>query len=788
MLLTLGLSILSSQKKTPHVPVSYYVSTTGSDSNNGLSTGAPFLTIQKGLDSLLAGDTLYIRGGTYTAGGSKRLMGSASKRITVRNYASEVVIIDTSVIVTGWVAEGGNKYHSSNTQLGSSFNTTAYALWKGNVVSQRASTVAVEGDVKITNAGSGNFTFQIYSTTDPSLSTYKVAGTGGTNSQVGLSLRGDYFDVSGIITNYCYMGFMIGGTSGVSSSNFTYTNCQASYSVTRGFNLSQGPTFPITRGTFTGCIADHTKSSWVEDTSQHGFKFSADVDLTINGTYITVDNCQSYSNGYHGFQCSEGWDACTIKNSTAHDNGLRADLTQKLDSADIRMALSSSAAARIGHTCFGNTTYNTNYGIYLGGTIQNSVFYGNTCRNAVVAGMYIDDFSSTTLLGTDNIIYNNIVRDSPYGIIIDTATTTAKVYNNTIDNCSAAGIVITSSNIDADIRNNAIASPTLANPLFQAIKVSQDLVTVPNSNTANALFGATSYSFEWLGQLNYGTEPSLLKTSNITLLKKGSSNQTGFTLDLIGGNALRLTYTTSGFSILYTITSTTITLGASLHIVGTWTKTQAWKLYINGTEASYSLANALTTPGNDTPSLLRIGNNVSNGISGTISRVRIYRNVNLSAANVTTLFGGGSVAGFTGEYLFTDGSGSTLTDSSGNGNHGTITGATWSGASLVYGTPQTLQMTSVNYNAYYSPDASPFHYSGSNYNFANYKAASTYDANSINVNFTGEFTNYAGNDFSIGASATNLKNAGTTIAQVPNDYLLVARPVGAAYSIGAYEA
>jgi len=43
----------------------YYVSTTGSDSNPG-TLAAPFATLQKGADTAVAGDTVWIRGGTYT--------------------------------------------------------------------------------------------------------------------------------------------------------------------------------------------------------------------------------------------------------------------------------------------------------------------------------------------------------------------------------------------------------------------------------------------------------------------------------------------------------------------------------------------------------------------------------------------------------------------------------------------------------------------------------------------------------------------------------------------------
>lgn len=618
-------------------------------------------------------------------------------------------MIDTSTVVTGWVSEGGNLYHSGNTALGASFNTSAYAMWKDTTILTRATTPSIENDVKMTNAGSGNWTFQIYSTTDPALSVYKIVGSGGTKTNTGIALSGSSFDLVGIDTIYNYNGITIGST-GVSTSNFTVTDCDVSYTASRGINLSQGPTYPMTRGTITNVISHHCRSSNTS-VNEHGFKFSADVDLTTNGTYVTLDNCQSYSNGYHGFQCSEGWDGVTIKNCTAHDNGLGGTIHSKSDAADIRCALSSTPATRIGNTVYGNTTYNTRYGIYLGGSISNNVFYGNTCRNATVSGIYIDDFS-TAPLGSSNIIRNNLIYDSPYGIIIDTATNTAIVDNNTIDNCSAAGIFVTTQNTDAEIKNNISISPTGASPFYFPYKAQQDIVTVPDSASYNRLQSSTSYSVEFLGTINNTPEPSEQNNSSVYILNKGQTDQTGYTLTLRGGNILDLRSTNSGFSILHTTTSSTITLGAQVHIVATWTSGQAWKIYIDGTEASYTQSDVLTTPGNDSPSLFKIGNNAAStgvlGISGSVSRVRIYRNVNLSAANVTTLFGGGTVAGVTGEYLFTDGSGLVLSDSSGNGNHGTISGPTWSGSTLVYGPKIAFSLTGCNYNAYYCPDASPF--------------------------------------------------------------------------------
>lgn len=69
----------------PAAAATYYVATTGSDSNAG-SGAAPFLTVQKGLSVLAAGDTLILRDGTY-AGSSNALTnvpnGSAAGWITI---------------------------------------------------------------------------------------------------------------------------------------------------------------------------------------------------------------------------------------------------------------------------------------------------------------------------------------------------------------------------------------------------------------------------------------------------------------------------------------------------------------------------------------------------------------------------------------------------------------------------------------------------------------------------------------------------------------------------------
>ncbi|QRW08248.1 pectate lyase [Ceratobasidium sp. AG-Ba] len=72
-----------------------YVSPSGSDSNAG-TLAAPFLTIQKAVNTAVAGDTIYLRAGTYSPTASIQFTksGTSSAKYTITNYQSEKVVID----------------------------------------------------------------------------------------------------------------------------------------------------------------------------------------------------------------------------------------------------------------------------------------------------------------------------------------------------------------------------------------------------------------------------------------------------------------------------------------------------------------------------------------------------------------------------------------------------------------------------------------------------------------------------------------------------------------------
>ena len=73
----------------------YYVSTSGSNSNNGLSTGTAWRNIQYAANHVVAGDSVEVLGGTYNETVNIPASGSATAGyITFQNYSGQTPVID----------------------------------------------------------------------------------------------------------------------------------------------------------------------------------------------------------------------------------------------------------------------------------------------------------------------------------------------------------------------------------------------------------------------------------------------------------------------------------------------------------------------------------------------------------------------------------------------------------------------------------------------------------------------------------------------------------------------
>lgn len=115
------------------------------------------------------------------------------------------------------------------------------------------------------------------------------------------------------------------------------------------------------------------------------------------------------------------------------------------------------------------------------------------------------------------------------------------------------------------------------------------------------------------------------------------------------------------------------------------------RLYLN----SILIGSSTWNPSSEAITILRIGtraNLTSRGITAKMNRVRIYSQP-LTATEIADEFYSDIVntSKLVGQYLLNEGTGSVATDTSGNGNHGTITGATW-----VTGGPIKLRSAASN--------------------------------------------------------------------------------------------
>jgi hypothetical protein len=110
--------------KSAEAATSYYVATTGLDTNAG-TLASPFKTVQKCASVAQAGDTCFIRGGTYRETVTPGNSGTSAAPVTFTAYADEEVTISGADIVSGgWSVHSGSTYKTSamNWDLGLGLN------------------------------------------------------------------------------------------------------------------------------------------------------------------------------------------------------------------------------------------------------------------------------------------------------------------------------------------------------------------------------------------------------------------------------------------------------------------------------------------------------------------------------------------------------------------------------------------------------------------------------------------------------------------------------------------
>jgi len=87
----------------------YYISPTGSDSNDGLSVGTAFLTVQKGFDTASNGDTIQLLAGNFVNASAKNInLTGSSSRTYIKGTLDTNGFWLTTNYYGGWVCYGSN--------------------------------------------------------------------------------------------------------------------------------------------------------------------------------------------------------------------------------------------------------------------------------------------------------------------------------------------------------------------------------------------------------------------------------------------------------------------------------------------------------------------------------------------------------------------------------------------------------------------------------------------------------------------------------------------------------
>jgi hypothetical protein len=112
LLLCSVLVLIATQMLLPRVVKApgntFYVATTGNDSGDG-SIERPWLTPQHALNVMVAGDTTYIKAGTYNTGDLKPLnSGTAGNYITLRNLNDDIVTFNVAGHYFGFTSNSKN--------------------------------------------------------------------------------------------------------------------------------------------------------------------------------------------------------------------------------------------------------------------------------------------------------------------------------------------------------------------------------------------------------------------------------------------------------------------------------------------------------------------------------------------------------------------------------------------------------------------------------------------------------------------------------------------------------
>jgi len=295
----------------------YYVSPTGSDSNPG-TQASPFATLTKGNSTAAAGDTIWVRGGTYNTTGQITLSKSGTSdtnRTKIWAYPGEVPIIDFS----NYSLASSGSDNPAITVTGSWMHLKGLEIANGKVGSSGSHSYSM---LRTKNASNNTFELlNIHNGFGPGL--FIDTGNGGN-----LILNCDSHD------NYDVNGSQGDGQNGdgfgvhyqTSGPSTTVRGCRAWHNSDDGYDLIyQEVPVTVENNFATGC-------GYGGSGNGNGFKMGS------SGTGIRhlVQNNVAWKNSAAGFYANHSSGGNTWYNNTSYNNGTQYNMLASSFAADGR--------------------------------------------------------------------------------------------------------------------------------------------------------------------------------------------------------------------------------------------------------------------------------------------------------------------------------------------------------------------------------------------------------------------------------------------------------------------
>jgi hypothetical protein len=292
----------------------YYVSPTGSDSNPG-TQASPFATLQKGADTAVAGDTVWIRGGTYkittpkSSGAGIELSKSGTSdtnRIKYWAYAGETPLFDFTNLQ---IANGA---YTFGIVIGGS-----WVHLKG--IEECCVPMNTKANNGFANNGSNNI-LELLNAHNNQGSGIQV-GSGAGNQAINCDSH-DNFDpgsTNGGGAGEDADGFGVHGGSGTVGT--TIRGCRAWWNSDDGYDFLSDES-PVTIENSWAMGAGYSNYGTGAGGNGNGFK----VGSSKTGIRHTVMNCVAWKNKANGFYANHSSGGNTWYNNTSFQNGTQYNM------------------------------------------------------------------------------------------------------------------------------------------------------------------------------------------------------------------------------------------------------------------------------------------------------------------------------------------------------------------------------------------------------------------------------------------------------------------------------